>query len=68
MLSTNADVQLSASIDGATSAEPMLSGFIPVGTASSLPSLGVTAKSFEEMNEKQLAAQVCFSSVGWREI
>ena len=65
MPSINVDVQQpSASIDGITLGEPMPSGFISAGAASSASALGVTAKSLEEMDERQLTAQVCFSLVG----
>jgi hypothetical protein len=65
MPTANADVQPTASIDGATLVEPMPSGFIPVRAASNTTALGV---ALEEMDEGQLTTQVCFRLVGWRGI
>ena len=59
MPTANADGQSTASIDGIVQGEHMPSGFISAGTASSTTPLGVTAKALEEMDERQLAAQVC---------
>jgi len=62
MPSVNVDVQQpSANIDGITMAESMPSGFISAGVASSASALGVAT---EEMDERQLTTQVCFSLVG----
>ena len=64
MPSVNVDVQSPANIDGTTASEPMPSGFISAGAASSATAFGFAAKSLEEMDERQLTAQVCFSLFG----
>lgn len=60
MPSANADAQPLAGSDGTVPAEPTPLGFIAVGAASTTPTLGASAKSLEEMDERQLATQVCF--------
>jgi len=67
MPTVNTDGQSAASIDGAVQGEPVPQGFISVGAASSTSALGITAKALEEMDERQLSAQVGFRLVGERE-
>jgi len=67
MPAVNTDVQPAPSIDGAALCEPIPSGFISVGAASSTTAMGVTAKVLEEMDERQLSAQVRFELAGQRE-
>ena len=64
MPTVNTDVQSAASIDGAALGEPVPQGFISVGAASSASALGISAKALDEMDERQLSAQVCFRLVG----
>lgn len=57
------------SLDGTTLGEPTPSGFIPVGAASSpTATLGVTARALEDMDESQLASQVCSRLIAGRKI
>ena len=58
MPTANVDAQSVASID-AILGDSTPSGFISVGTASSGSTLGVTARTLEEMDEGQLTTQVC---------
>jgi len=64
MPTANADAQPTASIDDITLGELTPSGFISVGAASISTTPGVAAKALEEMDERQLATQVCLSSFG----
>jgi hypothetical protein len=68
MPTPNPDVQSMTSLDGTTLAEPTPSGFISVGAASITTTLGAAARALEEMDERQLATQVCFKLVTRREV
>jgi len=67
MPTVSTDVQPAASIDGPALGESVPSGFISVGAASSTSALGFAAKALDEMDERELSAQVCFRLVGERE-
>ena len=61
MPTTNPDVQSMTSFDGTTLGGPTPFGFISVGAGSTTTTLGLTARAMEEMDERQLTAQVCCS-------